>query len=262
MKDKWDSAEHYESYIGRWSRGVAAVFLSWLKMDRGLEWIDVGSGTGALTSAILNTQDPKRVMGVDPSEEHVNFLRKAINDPRTVFETGSAADLPAEDDSADAIVSGLVLNFVPDHEAVMKEFNRAAKGGATVAAYVWDYAGRMEMLRYFWDAAAGLFDDAREKDEGMRFPICRPDALRQVFLNAGFRNIEVSIIDIPTKFEDFEDYWTPFLSGIGPAPGYCMSLTEENRMTLMEKVYSSLPVNNDGTIDMIARAIAVKAVKP
>jgi len=259
MKDKWNNAELYERYVGRWSRLLAVEYLKWINRDYGLVWIDVGCGSGALTEAVLNTQKPLKVIGIDPSEEHIQFLREKISDPAAEFYTGDASKLPVGDEGADVIVSGLVLNFINDIESALSEFKRIARDGACISGYVWDYSGKMEMLRYFWDAAVSLFDDAYEKDQRVRFKICNPDSLRDLFTTGGFKNVEVTFIDIPTVFKDFNDYWTPFLSGIGPAPGYCMSLTEGKRNQLKEKVYESLPKEPGGSINLIARAIAVKA---
>src|SRR6185436_12586142 len=128
----------------------------------------------------------------------------------------------------------------------------------TVAAYVWDYAGKMELLRYFWDAAVELDRGAVELDEGRRFPLCQPTALAELFRRAGLSEIQVHAIDVPTRFRDFDDYWTPFLGGQGPAPGYAMSLSEERRDALRDRVRARLPIAADGSLDLIARAWAVR----
>jgi len=135
---------------------------------------------------------------------------------------------------------------------------RVTKPGGTVAAYVWDYAGKMELMRYFWDAAVALKPEARERDEGRRFPICQPDPLRTIFRETGLQHITVQAIDVPTDFRDFEDYWSPFLGGQFPAPDYAMSLNENDRAALRERIRASLPFAGDGTIRLIARAWAVR----
>ncbi|MCI0449018.1 MAG: hypothetical protein L0Y79_04415 [Chlorobi bacterium] len=117
------------------------------------------------------------------------------------------------------------------------------------------------MMRYFWDTAGSLFEDAREMDEGVRFKICNPNSLSGLFTAAGFSGVETTFIDVPTVFKNFEDYWNPFLSGVGPAPGYCTSLSEQKRELLRQKIYGSLPMDKDGSINLIARAIAVKGIK-
>jgi hypothetical protein len=136
---------------------------------------------------------------------------------------------------------------------------RAARKGAKVAAYVWDYAQGMQMMRRFWDAAAALDPaGAGGKDEALRFQLCRPDPLRMLFEEAGLRRVEVSAIEVPTVFRDFDDYWAPFLGGQAPAPAYCMSLAEDRRAALRERLRATLPAEPDGSIHLSARAWAVQ----
>ncbi len=144
------------------------------------------------------------------------------------------------------MVSGLVLNFVPDQPRAVAEMRRAARPGGTVAVYVWDYAGEMQLIRRFWDAAIALDPAARDLDEAVRFPLCRPDPLRALFEGADLRDVGTKAIDVPTVFADFDDYWSPFLGGQGPAPGYCMKLPEAGRDALRERLRASLPVARDG----------------
>jgi hypothetical protein len=130
-----------------------------------------------------------------------------------------------------------------------------------VALYVWDYAGKMQFMRHFWNAASALDPSARDLDEGRRFPICNPGALTGLFQDAGLSHIEVQPIDISTDFRDFDDYWSPFLGAQGPAPGYAMSLSEERRLRLRQRIYDSLPFALDGSIPLVARAWAIKGYK-
>lgn len=130
-----------------------------------------------------------------------------------------------------------------------------------MGAYVWDYAGKMELMRHFWDAAVALSSEAVALDEGRRFPICQPGPLARLFQEAGLHEVAVRAIDVPTVFRDFDDYWSPFLGGQGPAPGYAMSSSEERRTALREEIRSRLPVAEDGSIHLIARAWAVRAQK-
>lgn len=160
----------------------------------------------------------------------------------------------------DAVVSGLVLNFVPDPRKATAEMRRAARPGGVVAAYVWDYAGKMELMRYFWDAAAELSPKAKDLDEGKRFQICKPERLEALLNDVGLHSVETTAIDVPTLFRDFNDYWSPFLGGQGSAPGYTMALTEAERAALRELLHRLLPVRADGSIHLLARAWGVKAL--
>ncbi len=260
-EDVWASGAAYEPYVGRWSRLVAKEFLSWLAVPPGKRWLDVGCGTGALTGTILAVASPAQVDAVDRSEGYVAYARAAAPDPRARFEVADARALPSEEEAYDAAVSGLVLNFVPDPGRAVAEMARVARPGATVGVYVWDYAGRMELMRHFWDAAVALDPAARDLDEGRRFPLCRPEPLAALFRAAGLQGIETRAIDVPTRFRDFDDYWTPFLGGQAPAPGYAMSLSEGRRAALRERIRGALPVEADGSIRLIARAWAVRGVR-
>jgi len=261
-KDVWAAGDLYEPYVGRWSRVVAKEFLAWLNVPVGKDWLDVGCGTGALTQYILGNASPARVHGIDPSAGFVDYAKAHTDDPRAGFEVGNAQALPVAAPGFDAAVAGLVLNFVPQPERAASEMRRAVRSGGKVAAYVWDYAGKMELMRHFWDAAVELNRDARTLDEGVRFPLCRPEPLAVLFKEAGLQDVEVRAIDAPTPFRDFDDYWNPFLGGQAPAPGYCMSLDEQQRVALRERIRSRLPIRADGSIPLVARAWAVKGRVP
>jgi len=259
MKDTWAAGRFYEPYVGRWSRLVAREFIAWLQVPPERDWLDVGCGTGALSETILQQARPRGVKGIDPSPGFVEHARAHVGDGRATFEIGDAQALPWESARFDAVVSGLVLNFVPDPALALGEMARIVRPGGVVAAYVWDYASGMQLMRHFWNAAGALDPKARELDEGRRFPLCQPEALSALFAQAGLGGVEVRPIDVPTRFRDFDDYWSPFLGGQGPAPGYAMSLSEERRATLRERIRATLPVATDGAIDLTARAWAVRA---
>lgn len=266
VSDTWERGNPYEQYVGRWSRQVAPAFLSWLGIPAGRKWLDVGCGTGALCAAIVDCCAPTFVAGVEPSE---GFLKTATGNlaGRVALHQGSATAIPLDDRSVDVVVSGLVLNFVPDQQAALAEMARVTGKDGTIAAYVWDYAGKMEFMRFFWDAAVELNPDAASLDEGVRFPLCKPEALAQLFAAAGLQGIEVKAIDIPTPFANFDDYWQPFLGGQGPAPAYAMSLDESARGSLRDRIRERMrehirehiPTTASGTIPLVARAWAIRA---
>jgi ubiquinone/menaquinone biosynthesis C-methylase UbiE len=256
--DNWTAGNLYEGYMGRWSRRVAREFINWLALPAGSGWLDVGCGTGALSQTILELSEPIRIKGIDRSEGFVNFARERVQDDRVRFEVGDAEALMDENGSFDAVACGLVLNFIPHPEHALAEMKRVTKNYGVVAVYVWDYADGMQFIRHFFDAAIALDPKAIEHDEGPRFPICRPDALRQLFESTGLKNVEVRPIEVPTVFRDFNDYWSPFLAGVGPAPSYAMSLSEEHRAALRERIRAGLPVNADGSIPLSARAWAAQ----
>jgi len=254
----WAAGAAYEPYVGRWSRLVARDFVQWLAVTPGQSWLEVGCGTGALTSALGELADPATVNATDRSVGYASYARARMRDRRVHFVTADALRLPARSGAVDAVVAGLVLNFLPDPAAGLAEMVRVARVGGTVGAYVWDYAGRMELMRYFWDAAIELDPAAAELDEGRRFPLCEPRALTALWEAAGLVNVESRAVEVVTPFSDFEDYWRPFLGGQGPAPGYVVSLGEERRSALRERLRRRLPTRSDGRIELIARAWAVR----
>jgi len=260
--ERWHDGTGYESYVGRWSRRVAERFLSWLEMYHGADWVDVGCGTGVLTRSICELSDPRTVVGVDPSKRFLVAARTATRDSRVTFVEGDGEHLPVDDRSVDAVVSGLVLNFVPDLDAALVEMRRVCRPEAIIAGYVWDYAGEMQLMRRFWDAAVALDPSAADLDEGVRFATARPEPLIAAFEASRLQQVEVVGIEIPTIFSDFEDYWSPFLSGVAPAPTYAMSLKPEDRQRLRDLLDRTIPREPDGTISLVARAWAVRGTLP
>lgn len=257
-KEAWNSGDAYDGWVGRWSRSVAAQFIDWLAMPRGLRWIDVGCGTGALTELIMRSCEPVSVVGIDRAEAFVAVARSRISDPRAAFEVGDATSLPWQDESVDAAVSGLVLNFVPDGAAMVREMRRVTRPGGCVAAYVWDYAGGMQMMRYFWDVAIALNPNDASLDQAERFPICKPGPLRMLFEEEGLMQVSTRAIDIPMVFRDFDDFWTPFLWKQGAAPTYLAKLEPAMQHRIRDELKARLPVQPDGTITLGARAWAVQ----
>jgi SAM-dependent methyltransferase len=217
--------------------------------------LDVGCGTGALTQAILTMQSPEQVVGVDPSPGFIAHARQQFQDERVEFAAANAANLPFPDKTFDIVVSGLALNFMP--ESALAEMRQVTADHGRIAAYVWDYAGKMEWLRYFWDAAVAVDPAASAFDEGQRFPICDEDNLINVFAEHELHLIQTAAIDIPTHFASFDAYWEPFLCRRFPAPQYVASLSDDHRDSLRAELYRHLPINRDGSVDLIARAWAV-----
>jgi SAM-dependent methyltransferase len=256
VKDNWEHGDAYELFIGRWSSLVAVEFLNWLELPGGLRWVDVGCGTGALSEAILDSQDPTSVDGVEPSAGFVRAAGQRLGDRARVHQA-PAEHLPLPEGAADVVVSGLVLNFIPDLPAALAEMKRVAPDGV-VAAYVWDYSGGMQMLRLFWEAAAEVDPDGNT-DEDRRFPICRPEALSAAFVDAGLDDPRVVALDIPTPFPDFEALWMPFTGGQGAGPSYLVSLPAAKQDALKASLRGRVPTNADGSISLTARAWAVRA---
>ena len=255
--DAWDSGEHYEQFMGRWSTKVAVLFLEWLPISRHSSWLDVGCGSGALSARIVTQCAPARLTAVDQSLPFVAALLGRLGDGVSAL-VGSALALPMATNSVDATVSGLMLNFIPDPQKALAEMVRVTKPGGCVAVYVWDYAGSIEFLSAFWAAATELDSAASGLDERNRFAGMAADGLHRHFEHAGFINVQSTPLVIKTTFADFDDYWRPFLGGQGPAPTYVQSLDVTHKAALRTNLRSRLPFQEDGSIPMTARAWAIQ----
>lgn len=258
MNDSWESGAAYERFMGRWSSLVAQNFLSWLDIAPARTWLDVGCGTGSLTRLILESYQPKEIIAIDSSADFISHAQRSITQPSVRFRVGLAQSLELDSDSIDVAVSGLVLNFVPQPKEAILEMLRVTKPGGKIGIFLWDYADGMKMLRYFFDAAVEINDNAREHDEGIRFPICQEGQLESLLREVGLKQVEATAIEIKTVFQNFDDYWQPFLGKVGSAPGYVASMNPEDVEKLEDKLRKTLPIADDGSISLIARAWAAK----
>jgi len=255
--DTWDSGDSYEYFMGRWSKLIAPEFLKWLNLPSNLSWLDIGCGTGTLSEAIYQQCNPAKLSSIDPSAAFLEKAKEKLSN-EIDFTIGNASRIPKTNNSFDVIVSGLALNFFSDLNSAFSEFKRIIKDHGVIAAYVWDYSGRMDFLRLFWDAAIEVNPDSKKHDEGIRFPICQEDNLRNIFLEAGLTNIDTTHLDAHTVFKNFEDYWNPFLGGQGPAPTYLASLSEDLQNEIKNILLKKLPPEPDDSIKLLGRAIAVR----
>ena len=258
----WQGTDAYEAYMGRWSRRMARAFIAWFAVPTAGRWLDVGCGTGALTAAVLDASGPIAVVGIDPSTEFIAAANVHLPDPRARFEVGDALDLPVATGGYDAVVAGLVLNHVPDPALAVTEMVRAARPGGAVGAYVWDYSGEMQLMRYFWEAVAATDADAASFDPRAHYSICQPDPLATLFRSAGLGAIEVGAVDLPMGFQNLDDFWLPHtMKGPAVTQRYVSALDDDRRAALRERLRTMLPIAADGTIDLIGRAWAVRATK-
>jgi SAM-dependent methyltransferase len=258
LRAQWAAGSSYEDFMGRWSRLLAREFVSWLRIPRGVHWLDVGCGTGALADAVCNEADPASVVGCDPATPFIEYAREHARDARQSFVIAGAGSLPRRPGGYGSVTSLLALNFLPDAEGAVHELRSVAAPRATVSACVWDYSDGMLFLRHFWDAAVSQDSAASALDEGNRFPLCRRDALTGLFRDSGLSDVCCEPIEILTAFGGFDDYWRPFLAGTGPAPSYVASLGADRRAILERKLEEKLRQGPDGTISFTARAWAVR----
>ncbi len=258
----FSEAEAYERFMGRWSRRLATPLLKFAGLKDGDRVLDVGSGTGAVALAVLQDAPASRVVGIDPSPAYVAHARTRVGSGHATFEEGDAQRLRFPDGSFDVTLALLVVNFIPDREAAVREMARVTRPGGVVAAAVWDYGDRMEMLRAFWDEAVAL-DPATEPKDERHMPTCRPGELAALWRGQGLLDVREEPLVIPLTFSSFEDFWSPFQEGQGPAGAHVASLSEGSRRDLEQRLRRRLlGEGGDRSIALSARAWAVTGVVP
>ena len=254
------NARAYERFMGRWSVQLAPHFLDEVGMPEPRRVLDLGCGTGNLTRAVAERWPQCEVVGVDPSAPFVEAARERSTSfgRRVRFELGDADDLSLGADSVDAALALLVLTFVPDADRAVAQLRRVTRPGGVLAAAVWDYGERMQMLRTLWDAAARLDPTVVGQDEAT-MPLGRPGGLMDLWQRAGLEDVDGSRVTVSTDFEDFDDYWEPFLQGQGPAGVYVSGLPEAHRKALRDEVASTV---GPGPFELSATAWWVRGTVP
>lgn len=254
--------EGYERLIGRWSQRLAPRLIEFAGIADGDRVLDVGVGTGSLSLAVLAGTRRSEVVGIDPSRSYVEYARSRTSDSRARFEVGDAQALAYPDASFDKTLALLVMNFIPDARKAVVEMRRVTKPGGVVAAAVWDYGEGMTMLRTFWDAAVALDSTAEPRHE-RHMPYSRKGQLFSLWTATGLKDTKETSLVIPLAFASFEDFWQPFLSGVGPSGSYATSLPRERQYALRERLRQELLGEKpDTSFTLQARAWAVRGIVP
>ena len=247
-------AEIYDRFVGRYSPPLARAMCEQAGIAAGQRAIDVGCGSGALLEALAETLGADDVSGIDPSDSFVDFARARVPGARIVV--GSAESIPFDDGEFDATLSQLVVNFLADPEQGIREMTRVTKPGGVVAGCVWDYGGGMTMLKTFWDAAAALDSEQATRlmeQHTMRFST--PDELAELWRGPGLAQVDTAPIVVEASYDDFDDLWAPFPTGVGPAGAHAASLDADAQERLREEFRRRLG-KPDGPFTLSARAWA------
>jgi len=256
------ASDGYERYMGRWSRLLAQAHVAFAGVEDGQRLLDVGTGTGALAGALAAATTTGDIVGIDPSEAFIAAARKRARSPRERYEVGDAQALRFPDASFDQALALLVMNFVPDHLKAARELKRVTRPGGTVSACVWDYDAGMELLRLFWDQAVAL-DPATESRDERHMKLSLRGQLGQLWREAGLVEVREQPLVVDTAFQGFDDYWQPFLAGVGPGGAHVASLSVERRQQLEARLRTRLlGVRPDGPFTLKARAWCVRGQVP
>jgi len=252
----------YESYMGRWSRLLAPKFIDFTGIQEGDRVLDVGTGTGSLASSLERGLRSVEVVGIDPSQGFIAFAQSHAQSGRVRFELGDAQALGFPDATFDAAMALLVINFVPDHRKALAEMRRVTRAQGRVAACAWDYDAGMQSLRIFWDEAVAL-DPAIEAKDERHMKLSHAGELASLWKSAGLREVEERPLAVEQRFESFDDYWLPFLKGVGPGGAHVASLSEARRAELAARLRRRvLAERPDGPFVLKASAWCVKGRVP
>lgn len=247
------SREAYDAFMGRYADRLAPLLIGFAGVRPGDRVLDVGCGPGSLTEALGAEVGARHVAGIDPSKSFAAAGGARV--PGADVRVGVAEALPWPTDDFDAALSQLVVNFMSDAEAGIAEMRRVVRSGGTVASCVWDYSGGMTMLRTFWDAALALDPQAPDEARTMRYQ--DEEGLAELWRRTGLEGVETGELTVEACYRDFDDYWEPFMGGVGPGGAYCESLDPDRRVSLREECRRRLG-NPDGPFTLSATARAVK----
>jgi SAM-dependent methyltransferase len=254
------SADAYDRFVGRYGAPLATALIAFARVEPGMRALDVGCGPGALTGALAERLGEASVCAADPSEPFAEACRTRL--PGVDVVVATAETLPSADTTFDATLSQLVVNFMRDPEAGVREMARVTRPGGVVAACVWDYAGEMTLLRAFWDAAREVERErAAAADEGVIMRWCAEGELAELWRDAGLQAVRFDQLVVRAGYADFEDLWSPLPTGVAPAGAFCKSLDDERRAALHDAYRSRLGAG-EGPFELTARAWAVAGTVP
>ncbi len=245
-------AESYDRFMGRYSAGLAAQMADLAGVRAGQRALDVGCGPGALTRELVARLGPEAVAAVDPSSSFVTAARE--RNPGVDVRVAAAEDLPFDDHEFDAALAQLVVHFMADPVAGLRETARVTRPGGAVAACVWDHAGGQGPLGVFWQAVHELDPAARDESD---LAGARKGHLAELFAAAELDEIEQTLVAVDVEHPSFEEWWEPFTLGVGPAGAYVSGLADGDRDRLRELCRSLLP---QPPFTVTARAWAVAGV--
>lgn len=254
----------YHRFMGRWSARLAPSFIQFAGVEDGQRVLDVGCGTGSLSSALLSAGKEIRVVGVDPVSAYVTFAREAVADRRADFQTSAVEALPFSDATFDAALALLVLQETADPQTAIREMARVTRRGGRVAACQWDFDNGLPMQSIFWAAAETLAPSevARRRVGDNAIKRASLDDLAKLWTQAGLIEVRTGPLALSMRFSSFDDYWQPFLAGATPTSAFAAALDRETDSQLEAAVRGFIRnAQPDGSFAMPSRALAVAGIR-
>jgi SAM-dependent methyltransferase len=255
----FNDADAYERYMGQWSRAVGEKFLAWLAPPSNARWLDVGCGTGAFTDLILRHGAAASVTGVDPAPVQVEHAKKTF--PAADFRVGDSMALPFNGNEFDVVASALVLHFIPDRGKAFAEMQRVTKAGGIVAGFTWERSATSKGAPYV-PMMKGLQSIGIEPTTPPTVPEADLDGLRASVERAGFRDIDVMLIEATQGYRSFDEYWQVQTMTFHPVGKSVATLKDGKRDELRDIMRKMLPAEADGSVRYKVRAVAFKARNP
>jgi SAM-dependent methyltransferase len=250
------AGDAYDRFMGRYSHELAPRLIEFARIERSMRVLDVGCGPGPLAERLVERVGSERVSAADPSQPFVAACAARV--PGADVRQAEAEALPWPDETFDAALAQLVVNFMRDPDAGVAEMRRVVRRDGIVAACTWDYGGEMRMLRAFWDAARAVDADAPDEGRAMRFRTS--EELDELWRRVGLVTVETAPLVVEAAYADFDDLWEPLTLGVGPAGAYCSALEPTRREELRDELFARLG-SPEGPFKLGARAWAVRGVR-
>ncbi|HVE48129.1 MAG TPA: methyltransferase domain-containing protein [Casimicrobiaceae bacterium] len=252
---RFDDSEAYERFMGPWSRAVAPTFIEWLAVSDGMHWLDVGCGTGILTNVVLGSMNPKAVQAIDVAASQVTRAAQHLRGAR--FFIAEAEALPFRDNTFDVVASALVINFLRDRDAAVREMHRVTRDCGVVAGFVWNFADERSPS---WPMRRALRMVGVQVPELPGTAASETDALEALFEAAGLKAICTRDFEVSMSYRTFDDYWVAQTPSYSPVTRTIYAMSEQEREKLKHALRSVLDVRNGEPFAYSVQANAIKAM--
>jgi SAM-dependent methyltransferase len=201
----------YDAFMGRYSVRLAPLFADFAEVQGGDRVLDVGAGTGALADELQRRGAV--VTAAEPSPEFAASLRGRFED----VHEAPAERLPFDDGAFDAALAQLVVAFMADAPAAVREMARVAR---RVAICMWGVAEH--------ELFAAIDRTAKAVGGGSSQPGARRYRTLEelVELLEPLGAVETATFDVTAPYDGFDDFWNALAAQVGPAGEWLKALDD------------------------------------